>query len=240
MSKDKKKSWFKRHQIIIGILSLFFLFFVINNISFISGSPISPEPICVKQTCPEGDLSKCDCSEYSDGSRPPISSMTETNTGTTVSTTGEIISLEPEPQPNEKTQAEIECLKKGCFLNNVCFPFGFVNNGTYCSEKGKFITRGIYRPAFVNQSETGNSCIQGYECKTGICSNGLCTDLTFIANEIASLKSNLTTLSQENAKLKSNLENLNDSVSETKQATEDNNSLIQKIADFLKTWFGFS
>jgi len=154
---------------------------------------------------------------------------------------GEIISLEPEPQPNEKSQAEIDCQKNiGCFLNNVCFSFGFVNNGTYCSEKGKFITAGIYRSTFVNQSETGDSCIQGYECKTGICSNGICTDLTFIANEINSLKDNLTTLSQENTELKSNLENLNDSVSETKQATEENNNLLQKIANFLKMWFGFS
>ena len=133
----------------------------------------------------------------------------------------------------EKSQAEIECLKKGCFLNNVCFPFGFVNNGTYCSEKGKFITAGIYRPAFINQSDAGMNCSQDYECKTGVCSNNVCIDLTAIKAEINDLKEDLTTLSQQNNEL-------NSSLSEINQTVEENNNLLQKITNFLKDWFGFS
>lgn len=146
---------------------------------------------------------------------------------------GSVASLEPQTPTKEKSQAEIDCIKKGCFLNNVCSPFGFVNDGTYCSEKGKVISTGIYRPAFVNQSETGQSCTQSYECKTGICSNNLCTDLTSLKDEINTLRDNLTALSQQNTEL-------NSSLSETKQSVEENNNLLQKVVDFLKTWFGFS
>ncbi len=138
-------------------------------------------------------------------------------------------SEEPE---REKSQEEIDCLRKGCFMDNICYPFGSIKNGTACSQKGKLIGTYAY-PAFVNQSETGLTCNQGYECKSGVCSNGFCIDLDNVTAEISSLKNDLSALSQQNTEL-------NSSLLETQQSVEESNNLLQKIANFLKDWFGFS
>ena len=137
-------------------------------------------------------------------------------------------------QPNEKPSERTECEKTGCFLDDECYQFGYINNGTYCSEKGKHIAGNIYRSAFINQSDVGMNCSQSYECKTGVCSNGFCADLDAMNIEKNSLKNNLTILSQENTELKSNFENLNGSLSETQQLAQENKGILEKIVDFLK------
>ena len=144
-----------------------------------------------------------------------------------------VVSQDPQQsEEKERSQEEIDCQKKGCFMDNVCYPFGSIKDGTACSQKGKLIGTYAY-PAFVNQSEIGITCNQGYECKSGVCSNGLCIDLGNVTSEISSLKNDLVALSQQNTEL-------NSSLLETQQSVEESNNLLQKIANFLKEWFGFS
>lgn len=145
---------------------------------------------------------------------------------------------------HEKSQKEKDCLKIGCFgkFESKCYSYGYIKNGTYCVDRHPYIFENgrYYFSDFINQSETGTSCIQGYECKTGVCSNNICVNLTEQQNKVELLNANFTKLSQENLEIKQNLENLNSSVSETKQTTEENSNLIQKIAVFLKNLFAFS
>ena len=147
-----------------------------------------------------------------------------------------------EYQPKEKTQEQRDCEKQGCYedLRKKCYPYGYIKDGTYCYEKAKVYTTNIYGSGFVNQSETGRSCIQGYECKTGICSNNVCVNLTEQQKKIESLNVSLTQLSQENVNLKQGLDEMQNISQETNETVEEDNSLIQKIVGFLKDWLGFS
>ena len=185
----------------------------------------------------EGGSRIYDCKKRESANIPNY--LTGINENSSTSTSGTITPLAP--QPPEKTQEQRDCEKKGfCYEKGKCYLQGYIKDGTYCKEKAFFPAPGIYRPGFVNQSETGSLCNQSYECKTGICSNNVCINLTKQQNQINLLEDNLTKLSQENAEIKSNLENLNNSLSETKDIAKKNSGLIQKITIFLKKWFGSS
>ena len=153
-----------------------------------------------------------------------------------------VILINPEEPKQERSQAEKDCVnnEKKCWSENSCHSQGYIKDGKYCSEKAIRISSSIYHSGFVNQSETGQSCIQGYECKTGVCSNNICINLTEQQNQLELLNSDFIKLSQENVRLQQNLENLNNSVSETEQFIEENDSLVQKITNFLKNLFDFS
>lgn len=88
---------------------------------------------------------------------------------------------------NEKPQEERDCRKNGCFENDRCYPFGYRKDERYCEEKAKVYASSVYRSAFVNQSEEGEECNQNYECKTNICSDNICVNLTEQKNEIMQL-----------------------------------------------------
>ena len=150
---------------------------------------------------------------------------------------GGVTSLESQTPTKEKTQELRDCEKHGCYedLGKKCYQFGYIRDGTYCSEKAKVYASNMYVSGFVNQSETSSSCIQGYECKTGVCSNNICVNLTEQQNKINLLVDNLSKLSQENTGLS---EGSNNSSSESYQIPEKNDNIIQKIANLLKTWFG--
>ena len=82
------------------------------------------------------------------------------------------------------SQAEIDCSKTGgCFDNktNYCYSFGYIKNGTYCSENAK--SPAHYVGAFVNQSKVGEDCEQNYECDTNLCSNNVCVNLAKMQHE---------------------------------------------------------
>ena len=215
-------------SLIPGLILVLIIINLVSAVSIDSTSPSQMECLMNGGTWNEGvGFSAC---SYPDRLFQMVQQPPEQNLG------GGITSFN-EYQPKEKTQEQRDCEKHGCYedLGNKCYQFGYIRNGTYCSEKGKFITQGLYKPAFINQSETGSSCIQGYECMTGICSNNLCVNLAEQQNQINLLSDNLSKLSQETTGL---FESLNNSEPESPQIPEKNDNLIQKIANLLKTWFG--
>ena len=143
---------------------------------------------------------------------------------------------------NEKSAAEKDCIynKKECWDGNFCYPLGYIKGEKYCSEKAIIIASSIYHPGFINQSRTGASCVQGYECKTGVCSNNFCINLTEQQNQIKILNASLTSLSQANSNVDQNLGKSKNTSEEIKEGTEKNQGSIQKIAVFLKNLFAFS
>lgn len=156
-------------------------------------------------------------------------------------TSGGTISLLPQYTPPQKSQAERDCInKKSCWDNGNknCYSQGYVIGEMYCSDKGKFIALGIYKPAFIYQSQTGQHCNQSYECKTGICSDNVCLNITEQKRNIDLLTANLTKLAQENIELKQGLEEVNKTSSEAKETSKEDNNLINKIANLLKSWLG--
>ena len=135
-----------------------------------------------------------------------------------------------EPQPS---QDETECKRLGfCWYDNKkCYPLGYILEGKYCSNRdpyyfGKY---GIETPNFVNQSETGKVCINNYECKTNMCSNNVCINIT----EQNTFKNDTEKLNYEIST--NNINTLYTPLSEPIIYEEKN--LIRKIADFFKNLF---
>ena len=85
------------------------------------------------------------------------------------------------PKTNTK---EEECYKNGCFEDDRCYPFGYIKDKKYCDEKGIFYSENIYKANFVNQSNQGESCNQHYECKTDLCLDNICFNLTRELNSL--------------------------------------------------------
>jgi hypothetical protein len=172
-------------------------------------------------------LSNCTPSEGSGISYTPASDYPS----------GQITSLEPKLQTQEKTQEQRDCEKTGCFVDRKCYPIGYIKNGAYCNEKGRKITETIYRPAFVNQSKTSSPCNQSYECGTNVCSDNICTNITQLKDNLNSLKNDIKKLSQENNKSNDTSAILNtSSLSETRNIEQDS-TIIEKIINFFRNIF---
>ncbi len=127
--------------------------------------------LCVEQTCPGGDQSKCYCSRMC-GSSSPNSIGNIPNPQ--VISGGIFVSYDKQP-----SQKETDCKNSGCFLDKKCYPYGYIIDDKYCAEE--FIVRfanGQERYAkkdiFANQSETGKKCNNNFECLTNSCLNGIC------------------------------------------------------------------
>ena len=192
-----------------ALVVLLSIFLVILSINLVNSN------ICVLS--PDG-TTKCDSTDiYSSSIQPPPLS-------------GGITSFEP--PVIEKTQEQRDCEKTGCFFERKCYILGYIKNGTYCSEKGKNYG-GLYKPGFLNQSETGANCTQDYECKTNICSDTVCLNMTKQKQEIESLRNELINLSLKD----------NESENTTGEMISNNEikpelSLLDKIINFFKNLFG--
>ncbi len=133
----------------------------------------------------------------------------------------------------------------GCFDNktNICYPLGYVRNGTYCGENGLSYGSSTHKPGFINQLNEGQSCKQGYECKTGVCSNNICVNLTKEMNEINSKISYLENLSTS---LTNNLREVQINTTKTNSTGSITGDVIassnlgfgSKIIGFFKKLFG--
>jgi len=148
---------------------------------------------------------------------------------------GTITITSTEPKEPQKSQAERDCYRKGCFLKEICYPFGNIHNKTYCFENGEMIAAHIYRPGFVNQSEEGVSCSNNYECKTGFCSNSICINLTKLENEINFLREQVNNISLENQDVINEVEYNKTSIVQDIPRIELN--LIQRVVNFLRLFF---
>ncbi|MFH1889421.1 MAG: hypothetical protein ABIJ58_00895 [Nanoarchaeota archaeon] len=144
----------------------------------------------------------------------------------------------PSTSVSEKSQAEQDCSRKGCFEDEFCYPFGYVRNDRYCDEDAKLPNSLAVRPRFVNQSEAGFSCSQNYECKTGFCSEDSCLNLTSITGELTSLRNQITILSQENRELDTKSNATNESAELDPRIKEDKN-IFQEITHFFRGLFSF-
>lgn len=136
-------------------------------------------------------------------------------------------------QEHSQSEDETECKKLDfCWYENRCYPLGYRLGEKYCSDRdpyylGKY---GIEVSNFVNQSEIGKTCINNYECKTNICSDNVCINLTEQTN-ISSLN--------ETIKISSGISNPADfyTTNPIPETNYEKKSIIQKIADFFKNLF---
>ncbi|GEM_PF-3843402 len=68
-----------------------------------------------------------------------------------------------EPNKKEEQDKEFSC-KDGCFSNDKCYPLGFRDENTYCSDQG----------SFKGQQEADLKCNNNFECKSNLCINSQC------------------------------------------------------------------
>ena len=154
----------------------------------------------------------------------------------------EIEQTEKNESPKPKSQEEVECIKSNnCWETaksggKYCYAKGYRLNGTYCYEKGKFVSTGLYKPGFVNQTETGKTCVQSYECKTNVCSENICIN---VSQEIKKQKQEIELLKDEVSKLSSE-KNISENSNDLEYNIDDGNvkqNSFQKIFSFIKNVF---
>jgi hypothetical protein len=147
----------------------------------------------------------------------------------------DIYSNSKEPQ---RSQEERECIneKMGCWTDNKCYPLGYIKDNQYCSYKGKvYYSTNYYEPGFLNQSETRQECIQGYECKTGICSNNICVNLTEQKQELEFLKEQVTQLISDNQIISQ--ENDSEEIENNNKYLEEETNIVRKIVNYFRNLF---
>jgi hypothetical protein len=135
---------------------------------------------------------------------------------------------------------------KGCLVyddnyKGSCYPLGHRINYTYCSEVIKSQTpSGVkkYENKFINQSDSGETCINHYECKSNFCFNKKC--INNIEDEMTKLNEEIETLKHLISKLEKNInlitepESINNSTKEEENTSEQNNylGLFRKLLNF--------
>ena len=167
-------------------LSLIVVFLLIASMSFVSS-----------RSCYDyaGLISPASCYEPATSITTPATSLqSETaiseTTGATASGGDSIIITSENSNYNKD---ETECGEnKGCFLHNKCYPYGYMKDGKYCSDKDPFYYKNykVEIPGFVNQTETGKFCKDNFECETNLCQNGLCINITEQVNNQVNTKLN--------------------------------------------------
>lgn len=137
-----------------------------------------------------------------------------------------------EPQISEE---EDVCKKLGfCWDDNKCYPIGYIQGEKYCSDKDPYYFEKykIEVSNFVNKSETGKECINNYECKTNICSENLCLNLTKV-------EKNTIFLNKETTNIVPEVIDIKDDIDTEINVEEEKKNIFQKVIGFLEKLFRF-
>ena len=133
-------------------------------------------------------------------------------------------------------QDKIDCEEKGCWEDNFCYPFGHIKEGQYCSNRDPYYYEKfkIEISSFINRSEENKSCNQSYECKTGVCSEGVCLNLTKQYMEIETLNKEIGFLKDKITGL-----SINENLVETDEVEEipEEKGIFRTMINFFKNIF---
>lgn len=180
-----------------------------------------------------------DCSTLPSEITPPSETASPPNNEVECKHDISIATTTEEAQQTQKSPEERECTKTGCWEEYTCYPFGYVKNWKYCSQTGKYV--GFTRPSFVNQSNTSSSCNQNYECKTNVCSDGICVNLTEQMNKLQELSNKINQsfelLKENESNQSESYEKLSTNGSNTDVQIEKEQNLVEKIFGWFGKWF---
>jgi len=128
----------------------------------------------------------------------------------------------------------------GCWKGTRCFASGQVVNKTYCIYTGR-APSGNYRVSygyFKNQSRTGESCTNNYECETYTCLNAVCIELNKENNtQIEELRKELENTKTELNKLKE-AQNVTESSEENSSISITGGAVGAQEGNFINNIFG--
>ena len=132
---------------------------------------------------------KCGVNSYSvteecyTDSKPVIDDkIQEVVVAPTPPSTSTLVKEEKKQEPKEEKvgekKEEILICKDSCPLDGKCYPFGYRNKGSYCSDTG----------SFVEQLKSESVCQNNFECSSNLCIDGSCVSSSLIQKVLGWLK----------------------------------------------------
>ncbi len=212
-------------------------------------NPMDAPSICIEQTCPGGDQSKCYCSMYSKGSGELIQAGNiQTNLESKINSNKASFQVYNNSgaiyfDKEEKSDEELQCKRVlGCWDEEFlqCREIGYRKNGTYCYNLKLLSENTLWNMGtFINQTKNGEECNESYECESELCLEGICLDKLEEINRQVDKK--LERLKQEiNSELEEKLENISQTKNkslENVNKINSNISIIKRVLNWMKNIF---
>lgn len=145
-------------------------------------------------------------------------------------------------EPFEWSKRDACFFMKGCYENPMCYPFGYIKDGQYCSDKLEEWGKISY--GFVNQkSYDGDICENNFECQSNLCYGGECISpsevglIDYLNKKINELEARINFLEQQLGSKSDNSIEENVSASITGGVVSENSVERKGFFDWLKNLF---